>query len=218
MQATQMNEEKAKKTIKEMHEEIKRLEHDLVNRKDKVDSEVKNKVREKRAIASEIQDIAVQHEILRETVEQLKENNKHLKYKYDILQQKQNSSNGLDLITREIEIAKLQLQTAHNKQKSLTAAISDLDLGVGMISESSYRLKSEEDPGLESCPNEILDVKSISRSSSLKDGQDESFQDTVVVKQSAEDTLNLTEDLNELSEQINILEELIEVRNEVRYI
>jgi hypothetical protein len=212
-----MNEERAKETIEEMHKEIKRIEHDLINRRDKVDSEVKNKVRKKRAIASEIQDIAVQHEILRETVEQLKENNKHLKYKYDTLQQKVNSSNGLDLITREIEIAKLQLQTAYNKQKNLTAAISDLDQGIEMISESSYRIKSEEDPGLESCPNEILDVKSISRSSSLKDGQDESFQNTVVIKQSAEDTLNLTEDLNELSEQINILEEMIEVRNEVRF-
>ena len=181
MQATQTNQEKAKESIKEMNDEIKRIEHDLVNRKDKGDLEVKSKTREKRAIAAEIQDIAVQHEILRETVEHLKENNKHLKQKYDILQQKQNSSNGLDCITREIEIAKLQLKTANNKHRSLTAAISDLDQGVDMVSESSYRIKSEEDPGLESCPYEILDVKCISRSSSLKDGQDESFQNTVII-------------------------------------
>ena len=181
----------------------------MINRKNNLDIEIKNKIKQRRLIFTKNEEFAVQHEILRETVEQLKENNKHLRHKTDQMQHRHEAgSNGVDLISREIEIAKLQLQTAHNRQKSISDAIIDLDRDFSMRS-------SEESRNREQYNNEILDVRSISRSSSIKDDLDDSFLNTVVIKQGPEDTLNLTGDLHELSDQINILEELVEIRNEV---
>lgn len=211
MKQTQSNEEQLGSSIQELHSEIGKIEHDTINRKNTLDVDSKKKHKEIRLNSAKYEEFAVQHEILRQTVEQLKENNQHLKQKINKLQPKSEArTNGLDFISTENNSANIQLQTANNAHKSPSNVIGDLERDFSMIS-NSYLIKPSE----KCYENEILDVGSISRCSNFKDGQDDSFLNTVVITPMQEDTLNLTDDLNELADQIKILEELVEIRNEV---